>query len=194
MTTNRQRGGVVFRVVGALVMLAIVVNVISSWVDHQEQEQRAQALAKVKAEAARSKAAAEDQLRADFAKNRPAIVAEMRKAIARKDWDKADELNTRWMAIVNDAEWNSLGAQAARGKEALDSARRVAAEKADRARRKHEGVRIGMTEQQVLESNWGRPESVNRSIYATGVHEQWVYPGYQYLYFDNGILTSIQTH
>ena len=49
-----------------------------------------------------------------------------------------------------------------------------------------------MTKEEVLQSNWGKPEKVNKTTNQYGVHEQWVYPGYQYLYFDDGILTSIQ--
>lgn len=59
-------------------------------------------------------------------------------------------------------------------------------------RRKH-GVNIGMTEQEVLWSNWGRPSNINKSQYADGVlHEQWCYRSGSYLYFDDGILTGIQ--
>lgn len=54
------------------------------------------------------------------------------------------------------------------------------------------GVRVGMTAKQVLGSNWGRPESVNRTTGSYGTHEQWVYGGRNYLYFENGILRSIQ--
>lgn len=54
------------------------------------------------------------------------------------------------------------------------------------------GVRIGMTKEQVLKSNWGKPRSINKSIDASGASEQWVYGGSNYLYFKNGILTTIQ--
>jgi len=54
------------------------------------------------------------------------------------------------------------------------------------------GVRIGMTASEVRSSNWGKPESVNRSTGSYGVHEQWVYGGNNYLYFENGVLKSIQ--
>lgn len=62
---------------------------------------------------------------------------------------------------------------------------------AESARRRKEGVHIGMTEDEVRQSSWGRPESVNRTIMANGTHEQWVYSG-GYLYFEDGVLTSIQ--
>ena len=55
------------------------------------------------------------------------------------------------------------------------------------------GVSIGMTSRQVIEdSSWGKPQSVNRTTNQYGVREQWVYGGRNYLYFENGKLTSIQ--
>lgn len=62
----------------------------------------------------------------------------------------------------------------------------------EKAKAKTEGVRIGMTQEQVRNSNWGNPKSVNRTTGSYGTHEQWVYGGNNYLYFDNGILTTIQ--
>lgn len=50
-----------------------------------------------------------------------------------------------------------------------------------------------MSQQAVLESAWGRPERVNRRVTQHGVHEQWAYPGYNYLHFEDGTLTSIHT-
>ena len=44
--------------------------------------------------------------------------------------------------------------------------------------------------QMALES-WGQPDDINRSVGSWGVHEQWVY-GDEYLYFENGKLTSWQ--
>lgn len=76
----------------------------------------------------------------------------------------------------------------------VQAANALAAKKAEASRlaaRKREGVSLGMTQQEVLESSWGRPEKVNRSTYTFGVHEQWVYGG-GYLYFKDGILDSIQ--
>jgi hypothetical protein len=55
------------------------------------------------------------------------------------------------------------------------------------------GVRIGMTEDQVLrQTNWGKPISVNRTTTASGTKEQWVYGEGNYLYFENGKLIAIQ--
>lgn len=54
-------------------------------------------------------------------------------------------------------------------------------------------ITIGMTEEQARVS-WGSPDHINRSVGSWGVHEQWVYGRYShnYLYFENGILTSWQ--
>jgi hypothetical protein len=61
-----------------------------------------------------------------------------------------------------------------------------------KAERRKYGVSIGMTMEEVQDSSWGKPQSINRSIYANTTREQWVYGGRNYLYFDNGVLTSIQ--
>lgn len=53
-------------------------------------------------------------------------------------------------------------------------------------------VSIGMTKHQVLATKWGKPERVNSTVSRHGEREQWVYGGGQYLYFENGVLTSIQ--
>jgi hypothetical protein len=69
---------------------------------------------------------------------------------------------------------------------------RTKAAVADRAKRRREGVSIGMTKEEVLMSQWGRPEKINRSTTARGTTEQWVYGG-GYLYFgEDGLLRAIQ--
>lgn len=68
----------------------------------------------------------------------------------------------------------------------------IAAQEKNRvAAAKKQGVSIGMSEQQVLESNWGKPRKVNTTTTANMVRQQWVYDG-GYLYFENGTLRSIQ--
>lgn len=52
-------------------------------------------------------------------------------------------------------------------------------------------VVIGMTKQMCIDA-WGRPEDINRTTGAFGVHEQWVYNLKSYLYFEGEILTTIQ--
>ena len=73
------------------------------------------------------------------------------------------------------------------------TAQRRKNEQHEKQQRRSEGVSIGMTQDRVLQSSWGKPESVNRTIYPSGTREQWVYGNGHYLYFENGILTSIQT-
>jgi hypothetical protein len=63
----------------------------------------------------------------------------------------------------------------------------VATKKLVRDRR----VAIGMTAPMVRLS-WGDPEEINRTILATGSHEQWVYGGGTYIYLTNGRVSSIQ--
>lgn len=73
--------------------------------------------------------------------------------------------------------------------EAREKAKKEAEEK---ARKKREGVRLGMSKQDVLDSSWGKPDHINKTTTRYGTHEQWVYGGGNYLYFEDGILTSIQ--
>lgn len=71
--------------------------------------------------------------------------------------------------------------------------KKAADEKAEIAQRRREGVQIGMTAERAMQSSWGRPARVNRTVTGSTVREQWVYPGHHnYLYFENGILTSVQ--
>ena len=50
----------------------------------------------------------------------------------------------------------------------------------------------GMTAEQATLA-WGKPQQVNKTVGSWGVHEQWVYHSGGYLYFENGVLTSLQT-
>lgn len=56
-------------------------------------------------------------------------------------------------------------------------------------------VMRGMTRAQV-QMAWGQPSKINSSIGSYGKHEQWVYRrgagAAQYIYFENGIVTSMQ--
>ncbi len=72
---------------------------------------------------------------------------------------------------------------------------KLANEKAERqakAQKKSEGVSIGMSQQDALDSSWGRPTKVNRTTTGKTVSEQWVYEGSGYLYFTDGVLTAYQ--
>ena len=57
-------------------------------------------------------------------------------------------------------------------------------------------IRIGMDVEQVTAA-WGRPQDINTTTTAYGRSDQFVWEDsdglpYQYAYFDDGILTSIQ--
>lgn len=64
--------------------------------------------------------------------------------------------------------------------------------KAEKLAKKKEGVRLGMSAQDVYDSMWGKPQSVNRTVTKYGVREQWVYGSGSYLYFQDGVLESVQ--
>lgn len=50
-----------------------------------------------------------------------------------------------------------------------------------------------MTMQQVIDgTSWGAPRDKNQTTTAAGTREQWMYTNKAYLYFDNGVLVSIQ--
>lgn len=74
----------------------------------------------------------------------------------------------------------------------LQQKQRAADMRAEAAMKRKRGVTIGMSQADVLASAWGRPEKVNTTTNAYGVREQWVYGNGNYLYFRDGILTSIQ--
>lgn len=52
--------------------------------------------------------------------------------------------------------------------------------------------KIGMTAEEVRNSSWGLPKSVNKTTTKYGTNEQWVYPNYNYIYLENGVVTAIQ--
>ncbi|MES2948645.1 MAG: hypothetical protein V4858_08895 [Pseudomonadota bacterium] len=51
---------------------------------------------------------------------------------------------------------------------------------------------IGMTADEARQS-WGEPSKINASVGSYGRHEQWVYPGSQYVYVQNGLVTGAQS-
>ncbi|MGS2779879.1 hypothetical protein ACVBAX_21310 [Robertmurraya sp. GLU-23] len=57
---------------------------------------------------------------------------------------------------------------------------------------KNFGVKIGMTKDEVLNSSWGKPDSINTTTSVYGNSEQWVYGNGNYLYFENEVLVTIQ--
>jgi hypothetical protein len=68
----------------------------------------------------------------------------------------------------------------------------VVREAADERERKIKSgyIFMGMTRDEARRA-WGSPRDINRTVFSGGVHEQWVY-GDEYLYFEDGVLTSWQ--
>ena len=52
--------------------------------------------------------------------------------------------------------------------------------------------KIGMTADEVSNSQWGKPTKVNKTTTTYGVSEQWVYSSGKYIYLEGGIVTAIQ--
>ena len=79
------------------------------------------------------------------------------------------------------------------GKEyANDVVKQGKADEAMQARRlKSQGVKIGMSQAEVVASSWGKPKNVSRTSTAYGATEIWHYGFPNFLYFENGILTQI---
>ncbi len=50
---------------------------------------------------------------------------------------------------------------------------------------------IGMSAEEVKKTKWGYPDKINKDTYVWGTTEQWVYSGEGYVYFENGVVTSI---
>lgn len=72
------------------------------------------------------------------------------------------------------------------------SSKGVVKEKKKKTKSTTGGVFIGMSAEEVRTVGWGRPDSINRTTTARGTREQWVYGGRNYLYFEDGFLTTIQ--
>lgn len=148
-------------------------------VPRSDQEQRA-----VLVDFAAMQAAAKRARVDAYEKDRATINGRLRQLNAAGKWDEAYKF-ARPYDDVGDPEFQKLYAVA----DAKLTAKTIAEAKAS-ARK--EGVLIGMTKERVLASVWGKPQSINRTVHASGVHEQWVYGGHNYLYFDGEVLTAIQ--
>lgn len=51
---------------------------------------------------------------------------------------------------------------------------------------------IGMTKEEVARSTWGKPKDIHTTTSQYGTDEQWVYNLNKYIYFENGVVTTIQ--
>lgn len=63
--------------------------------------------------------------------------------------------------------------------------------KKEQERIKNSIPQIGMTSTQVRQCKWGNPDKINKDTYSWGTTEQWVYNKYGYVYFKNGIVSSV---
>lgn len=123
-------------------------------------------------------------------KERLALILQLESLAPRKAAEfrqERDRLTAEVQKIASDA-----AMQARKDKVAFERERSAARKQLEREARSR-GVSIGMSQAEVLASNWGRPKSktVHASVY--GETEQWIYPGWNFLYFRNGVLTDIQT-
>lgn len=51
---------------------------------------------------------------------------------------------------------------------------------------------IGMSQEDVLLSSWGEPTEKNTTKTASDTNEQWIYPHGRYIYFKDGVVSTIQ--
>lgn len=187
--------------VGGVVFVLLVIGV-SNWSDTRQAQRAAdndKAMRALMAQEAARKAAEVE------ASCQPGVVdARMAQARAAAASDRvhdgvaALQPCRKWLVagaepavLLAQLEARAAKAQARLDRERAQALAKVAAE--DAAKRRREGVSIGMSKADVLASSWGRPEQVNATLTARVRREQWVYPGGQYLYFDDDTLTSIQT-
>lgn len=131
------------------------------------------------------------ELTAKFATERAGIVQRLNASLKTKDHYSVIGVANDYEAVA-DSEFRDLlkKVRADEEKTTALNLKKLDAEEKKEARKK--GVNIGMTKAQVLASMWGKPQSINTTTSAYGNREQWVYGGRSYLYFENGILTTIQ--
>jgi len=133
--------------------------------------------------------------------NSSELIEKRRLALAEVAWaevhDKASTSEDRLEAFHRLVSLDTDRAlKAAKTRETLEAAiekKKAAERRAEAARKKREGVRLGMTREDVIASSWGRPEHINTTATRYGTREQWVYGIGNYLYFEDGVLTSVQT-
>ena len=73
----------------------------------------------------------------------------------------------------------------------LESMQEYASDKQQKEILKNSIPTVGMTDSQVRSSKWGNPDKINKDTYSWGTTEQWVYDKYGYVYFKNGIVSSV---
>ncbi|MES2634066.1 MAG: hypothetical protein V4669_13915 [Pseudomonadota bacterium] len=132
---------------------------------------------------------AERQRRCDA--GAPAVMAAARDKLKVKQPDAALALLSGCSEFATDPAFKALHSKAQSDSAAMFKQALKVRDAESLAKRKKEGVRIGMSPEEVILSSWGKPRKINRTTTATRQREQWVYDG-GYLYFENGILVTIQ--
>jgi hypothetical protein len=110
--------------------------------------------------------------------------------IEKKDFLGASEQMAACTTLADQPQYKKL--QKAAELAHYEKAEEVRVKAAEAKMRKSQGVSVGMTEEEVLASNWGKPKRINTTTRASGVSAQWVYDGGGYLYFEDGVLRTIQ--
>lgn len=126
-----------------------------------------------------------------FADTREGMMQTMKSALATKDYYKALGYEQEFRGVA-DPEFMKLWQQVFDADDKATKARLAKQDALDKKAAKGRGVSIGMTREQVVGSSWGKPQQVNTTTGRYGTREQWVYSSRNYLYFEDGILTSIQ--
>ena len=194
-----------FLAIGAVV-LSIFMALIGFTENHMEKVRIAEEAARKKAEIAAQLTKREEEKKKDAEELRErctsglqALIAQAR-PLLRENPSEAVQALKPCQTVATDPAANAFLRQAYDAVYASNQKREKDAERAqakerseERALRKQHGVSIGMSEQEVLDSSWGRPQRINRTSTAAGSREQWVYGIGNYLYFDNGKLTAVQS-
>lgn len=161
-----------WRHLSALVVVLGVIIVASNFMEEREKTQRLEQMQE-RIKAAKAKADA-----IEAAKTPEQRQAEADAKVAAVEAEKLAKVEYERQLIEN--------------RKLLDEAAKADAAKECALSRK-KGVVIGMTADFVKKcTSWGKPDSVNRTTNTYGVREQWVYGHTSYLYFKDGVLTSIQ--
>ena len=126
-----------------------------------------------------------------FAETREGMMNTMRSALSTKDYYTALGFKNEFEAVA-DPEFMKLWQQVFDADDKATKARLAKQDVIDKKEAKKLGVSLGMTREQVIGSSWGRPQQVNTTTGRHGSREQWVYSSRNYLYFENGVLTTIQ--
>lgn len=175
--------------IGSLFILVVVVAVYNSVTRHNTAPSSAPAIKPIPAvEPVNAEKTRQQQVQESCTTGLAAIVSDAKSFMTAGDPAMAAARLNPCQGISNDKEYLALFQAAERQR--IEKAARF--EKEEKARKRREGVSVGMSKEDVLASSWGKPQKVNTTTTANATREQWVYGGSNYLYFTNGVLTAIQ--